>query len=119
MKDILKKILFRKPKTIELGSIWWDDTGHISECDTGRIYVVLGRGKDDYWTCVALHFWGEDPRWLGACNSRHETSEIQYYLGDEEVLSMRYVGIIPSWKLQLTATGREREEGIWQLTYQT
>ena len=48
MKNILKKILFRKPKTIELGSIWWDDTGHISECDTGRVYVVLGRGKDDY-----------------------------------------------------------------------
>jgi len=102
MIELLKKILFRKPKTIELGSIWWDDTGHISECDTGRIYVVLGRDADNYWTCVGLHFWsGGESSWLGACNSR-DSKRIQYYLADEEVLSMRYVGIIPSWKLRLT-----------------
>jgi len=101
MKNILKRILFRKPKTVELGSIWWDDTGHISGGDTNRIYVVLGRSKDNCWACVGLHLWrGGESRWLGACNSKD--LKIQYSLIDEEVLSMRYVGMIPNWKLVLT-----------------
>lgn len=98
--NIISKLLFKNPRAIKLGSIWWDDDGHYSECNDNMTYIVLGKNKEKYWTCVGLTYWGNEELWLGGCNSRKK-GHIEYSLTDDELLSMKYIGMIPSWKIRI------------------
>ena len=97
LRLMLWKLFTRMKPQLRPAQIWWDNTGHVSHCDSRKVYILLGKDfgtKEEYWHCGSVAYCGrKDTPWTGGPLSK---------LTDKEILEMTYLGYLPTWKLRLT-----------------